>query len=106
MNNLTGIALNRGKINGGKSARSITIDPNVRCLRIYPVENTYKNVSELKTIGIKLSKEQAIHLARVLLGVTQYWNDIDITGYRFDRRKSDGTYHITVTSECYREDLT
>lgn len=63
-----------------KSARSITIDPNVRCLRIYPVENTYKNVSELKTIGIKLSREQAIHLARVLLGVSQDWNDIDLTG--------------------------
>jgi len=55
-------------------------------------------LKNLKTIGIKLSKDQAIHLARVLLAVTQDWDIIDITAYRFERRKSDGTYHITVTS--------
>src|SRR2546426_3217692 len=77
---------------------AISIDPNVRCQRIYPTEDTRKNVSELKTIGIKLSKEQAIHLSRVLLAVSQEWDEIDITGYRFDKRKSDGTYHLTITS--------
>ena len=55
-------------------------------------------MKDLKTVGIKLSKDQAIHLARVLLAVTQDWDIIDITAYRFERRKSDGTYHITVTS--------
>jgi hypothetical protein len=80
-----------------KSPASVKIDGNVRVMRIYPIENTNKNVSELKTIGIKLNKEQAIHLARVLLAVSQEWEEIDITGYRFDRR-SDDTYHITVTS--------
>lgn len=81
-----------------KSPKSILVDPNVRCLRIYPVEKTNKSVKDLKTIGIKLSKSQAIHLARVLLAVSQEWDEVDITGYRLDRRKSDGTYHITVTS--------
>ena len=81
-----------------KSSKSIAVDPNVRCQRVYPTEDTCKNVAELKTIGIKLSKEQAVHLARVLLAVSQEWDEIDITGFRFDRRKSDGTYHLTVTS--------
>ena len=81
-----------------KSSKSISVNPNVRCLRVYPAEETSKNVEDLKTIGLKLSKEQAIHLARVLLAVTQEWDDVDITAYRFDQRKSDGTYHITVTT--------
>lgn len=81
-----------------KYPTSINVDGNVRCLRIYPIETTDKKISELKTIGIKLSKMQAIHLARVLLAVTQDWDEINITAYRFKKRKSDGTYQITVTS--------
>ncbi len=80
-----------------KYPASILIDPNVRCLRIYPTEDTSKSIEHLKTIGIKLNKEQATHLARVLLVVTQEWDEIDITAFRFDKRKTDGTYHITVT---------
>ncbi len=80
------------------SPTAISIDPNVRCLRVYPVEDSRKSVPELKTIGIKMTREQAVHLARVLLAVTQEWDEIDVTAYRFDKRKSDGTYHITVTS--------
>ena len=82
-----------------KSPSAISIDSNVRCKRIYPTEDTRKNVSELKTIGIKLSKDQAIDLARVLLAVTQEWHEIDITGWRYDKRKSDDTYRLTVTSD-------
>lgn len=67
-------------------------------MRIYPVEGTDKNVSELKTIGLRLSKEQAIDLARVLLAVSQDWNELEVTAYRLKKRKSDGTYQITVTS--------
>ena len=81
-----------------KSPNSITIDPNVRCLRIYPTEDTDKNIKTLKTVGIKLSKEQATHLARVLLLVAQEWDEIDVTAYRLKKRKTDGTYQITVTS--------
>ncbi len=87
-----------------KSPKSITIDPNIRCLRVYPTEDTDKNVKELKTIGIKLSRDQAIHLARVLLAVTQEWDEIDITAYRLKRRKTDGTYQITVTSYHHEKD--
>jgi hypothetical protein len=81
-----------------KSSKSIIVDPNVRCLRIYPIENTNKRIEDLKTIGLKLSKDQAIHLSRVLLAVAQDWDEIDLTAYRFERRGNDGTYHITVTS--------
>jgi hypothetical protein len=81
----------------------LTIDPNVRCDRIYPTEESKKQVAELKTIGFKLKRQQAIHLARVLLAATQEWETIDITGYRFDQRKSDGSYHITVTADVADE---
>ena len=81
-----------------ESARSISIDSNVRCDRIYPTEDTKRTVADLQTVGIKLKKDQAIHLARVLLAVTQEWQEVDITAYRFRRRRQDGTYLVTVTS--------
>jgi len=81
-----------------KSVGSIKVESNVRCMKLYPTEDTRKNVADLKTIGIKLSKEQAIHLAKVIIAACQEWEEIDITAYRFDKRQSDGTYHITVTS--------
>jgi hypothetical protein len=81
-----------------QSSKSIKVDPNVRCLRIYPVEDTTKDVKKLKTVGLKLSRDQAIHLARVLLAVSQEWDEVDITAYRLEKRKSDGTHQVTVTS--------
>ena len=57
-----------------KTASSITIDPNVRCLRIYPVEdnqNSTKTIADLKTVEMKFTRDQAIHLARVLLAAAQ-----------------------------------
>jgi hypothetical protein len=81
-----------------KSSTSVQIDPNVRCVRIYPTEDTSRTIADLQTIGFKLSREQAVHLARVLLAVSQDWETIDVTGYRHERRKTDETYHITVTS--------
>lgn len=84
-----------------RAASSIKIDPNVRCLRIYPVEdslNTTKSIADLKTVGIKLSREQAIHFARVLLAAAQDWDEIDVTAWRVFRRHSDGTYSLTVTT--------
>src|SRR4051794_24802134 len=86
-----------------QAASSIKIDPNVRCLRIYPVEdsqNSTKSIADLKTVGVKLSREQAIHLARVLLAAAQDWEEIDITAWRVYKRESDGTYNLTVTSKA------
>jgi hypothetical protein len=81
-----------------QSARAISIDSSVRCDRIYPTEDTKRTVEDLQTVGIKLNREQAIQLARVLLAVTQEWDEVDITAYRFRKRQDDGTYKITVTS--------
>ena len=84
-----------------QAASSIKINPNVRCQRIYPVannRNSTKTIADLNTVGIKLSDEQAIHFARVLLAAAQEWKEIDITAWRFKKRKSDGTYHVTVTT--------
>jgi hypothetical protein len=80
-----------------KSVKSLTIDQNVRCQRIYPVEGTLKATEDLKTVGFALTKEDAIHLARVLLAATQEWDDILVTGFRMQER-ADGTFPITVTS--------
>src|SRR5688500_4082820 len=83
------------------AASSIKIDPNIRCLRIYPVEdnrNSTKTIADLKTVGIKLSRDQAIHLARVLLAAAQEWDEIDITAWRVYKRQSDSTYNVTVTT--------
>ncbi len=80
------------------ASTSIRIDPNVRAMRVYPVEGTKKPTEELESIGIKLTREQAIHLARVLLAASQDWDDLEITAYRRQARRSDGTYPVTVTS--------
>jgi len=82
-----------------ETATNIEIDGNVRCKRIYPVEDSKKTIDELQTIGISLTKEQAIHLATVLLAVSQKWDYIDITGFRLRKRKSDDTYQLTVTTK-------
>ena len=81
-----------------QTAKQINIDPNVRALKIYPTAGSKKSIEELKTVGIRLSKSQAIHLARVLLAAAQDWDEIDITGYRATPRASDSTYQVTITS--------
>jgi hypothetical protein len=65
---------------------------------VYPAKGTKKDVADLKTVGLVLSKDQAIHLARVLLAAAQEWDELDLTAYRSVRRKADGTYKVTVTS--------
>jgi hypothetical protein len=82
-----------------QSASSVNVDTNVRCLRVYPTKETKRSVSELQTVGIRLNKEQAIHLARVLLVVTQEWDEVDITAYRFEKRQEDGTFRLTITTQ-------
>ena len=87
-----------------QTASRVTVDTNVRCLRIYPTEETKRTTSDLQTIGIRLTKKQAIHLASVLLVVTREWDQVDITAYRFEKRKTDGTYRLTITSQVDMQD--
>ena len=57
--------------------------------------------ADLESSGKLEEKKQAIHLARVLLAVSKEWEEVDITAYRLEERKADGTYHITVT--CFQK---
>jgi hypothetical protein len=79
------------------SASSLKIDTNVRCQRIFPVEDSpaTKKIADLKTVGIKLSKEQAIHLARVLLAASQIGKK---STPPLGGRISENTYNVIVTS--------
>jgi hypothetical protein len=81
-----------------RSVGAVSVDINVRCLRIYPTEATRRTVDKLQTVGILLSRDQAIHLARVLLVASQEWDEVDITAWRFQKRRDDGTYPLTITS--------
>jgi hypothetical protein len=89
----------------------IVIDQDVRCARIFPVEdrtNTSCPANHSKnwegaTVSLRLKKREAIKLARVILAATQEWDHINITGWRYDRRRSDGTYRVTVTSQVEPE---
>ena len=90
------------------AASSRKFDPNVRCLRIYPVDGNRKStntIADLKTVGIKLSRDQAIHLARVLLAAAQEWDEIDVTAWRIYKRRSDGTHNLTVTTVVPAEEI-
>ena len=55
-----------------KPFTSLTIDTHVRCRQIFPQEKAaaYK---ELETMGVRLSREEALHLARAILAATQEW---------------------------------
>lgn len=81
-----------------KLLTSLTIDTHVRCLQVFPKEKqaAYK---DLKTMGVKLSREEALHLARAILAATQEWEEVELVVHRFDKRKSDNTYLLSVVPE-------
>jgi hypothetical protein len=89
------------KIPSRRAVPSVRINPNVRAVRVYPVEGSGKTIDQLSSIGIKLTREEAVHLARVLLAVSQEWDEVDITAYRLNPR-SDGTFSVTITSPVPR----
>jgi hypothetical protein len=84
---------------GRESTKQFGMNPNIRCKKVYPVTGSRKSISELKSVGLKLSREQARHLAQVLLIAADAWEEIDVTAYSTSRQ-SDGTHEITVTSLC------
>ena len=81
-----------------QTVTSVALSPNMRALRVYPKRNTRRTMEQLQTVGIRLSRDQAIHLARVLLAVTQDWEELEITAKRLEQRQSDGTFPVTVTA--------
>ena len=91
--------------------KKFVIDHNVRCERIIPVADSintpcpakHSKLWEGKTVAFQLTREQALQLARVLLAATQEWDKISITAWRYQKRKKDGTYPLTITSEIEPE---
>lgn len=80
-----------------QTTREFGVDPNVRCEKVYPVSGSRKQLAELKTVGLKLNREQARHLAQALFAASKHWEEIDVTAYRAGR-KSDKSHQVTVTS--------
>lgn len=81
-----------------KTAAHVKIDTNARALKIYPVENEHdmKPISTMETVGFRLSPAQVIHLVGLLIVASWSGKNVLITGYR-NRRRTDGTYGLTVT---------
>jgi hypothetical protein len=52
---------------------------NIKCQKIYPSLSTGKAVSDLKTVAFQLNKDQAIDLAKKLLGAAQNSEIIYVT---------------------------
>jgi GNAT superfamily N-acetyltransferase len=75
---------------------TIKIDLHLRCLQVYPSAETKGVGEEIATVGVKLSKEQAVNLARALLAATQEWAEIEIVAHRLEKRKTDGTYLLSI----------
>ena len=80
------------------SAANVRLNPNLRALAVYPQKGTAKTMTTLQTVGIRLSREQAVDLAKLLLALSQDHEQVDITAGRDSKRKSDGTFKVTVTS--------
>lgn len=90
------------------SVKSLTVDQNVRCQRIIPVEGDDCPAKHSRrwrghTIAFHLTREQAVHLARVLLAGTQEWDGMWVTAWR-NQKRADDTYPVTVTGEAGPED--
>jgi hypothetical protein len=81
-----------------KPLTSLTIDTHVRCLQIFPKEKEAA-YEKLETMGVKLSRQEALHLARALLAATQDWEEVELVVHRFDKRKSDNTYLLSVVPQ-------
>ena len=67
--------------------------------RVFPREDSPKvSIDDPKTIGIQLTKKQALELAAYLtLAVSDGWDVIDITGFR--KIIKNGKCRITITSK-------
>ena len=79
---------------------AIGINTNLRCQRIYPVEDERshgKTLAQLKTVGITLTRDQALHMARLLIVATQEWERVTVTAFRRKSRRT-GTYPLTITT--------
>ena len=89
-----------------ETVKYLTVNQNVRCRSVIPdpqgqhtdCPGRHSTRWHGDTVAFQLTKQQAIDLAKVLLAASQDWQLMDVTVWRFQKRKSDGTFPITVTS--------
>ncbi len=77
-----------------KATSSIKIDPNVRCLRIYPVEdnrNSTKTIAHRRPWASNCRASRRFILLACSWPLRQEWDEMDITAWRVYKRQSDGT---------------
>lgn len=64
--------------------------------RVYPTGERFKgSVENLKSVGLRLTGEQAKYLGKALIWAGQGFDIVDLTAYRSP--KNDGTHHCTLT---------
>ena len=61
-------------------------------------------MADLKTVAVRMTKQQAVDLATTILLAAQTWDIIDVTAFRKGKSKATGQYPLTVTSKR-KEDL-
>lgn len=83
-----------------KSVINLNIDLRGRCLQVFPPPEA-EAYRDLTTMRFRLNREQALHLARAILAATEEWEEVEIVVHRFERRRSDGAFLITVLPEYH-----
>src|SRR4051812_14201732 len=89
-----------------QSVKQLTVDQNVRCKSIIPDPDEPRTECSAghsvrwkgDTIAFHLTRQQAVDLAKVLLVGSQEWESMTVTAFRRQKRKSDGTYPVTVSA--------
>lgn len=73
------------------------LNKNIRAAKVYPVFGSKKRLKDLKTVGISLCTDSALHLAGLLLAAAAQTPGamIDVTAFR--KPRNDGTHQVTVT---------
>jgi|GEM_PF-2130517 len=81
-----------------KPLTPLAVDTHIRCRQIYPKgeDAAYQN---LKTVGVRLSRPEALRLATAILAAAQEWQEVELVVHRSDRRASDQSYLLTVVPE-------
>ena len=84
-----------------KSLKSIKQRTSIECNCVYPIIGTNKLLSNLKSVGIKLTSDQAIDLATAILLAANNWSEIEVTCWR-----SNNQITITTSKDITKTDIT
>lgn len=83
-----------------KSMINLNVDLRGRCLQVFPPPEA-EAYRELPTVRFRLNRQQAQHLACALLAAIQEWEEVEVVVHRFERRRSDGAFLLTVLPEYH-----